>query len=62
MTKRVKQLYRCKETPRGGKRGRYCNQLGDKSHVEGFARAMRKLYGDRYTYRVVKAPAGWRPK
>lgn len=46
--------YKVKEKKRGGKRWRFTRPVGTKSEAQQFAKAMRKIYGDRFVYRVVK--------
>ena len=51
----AKQLYCVMEKKRGGVRRRKCfGSTGSKRDAEGFAKAMRKNFGDRFTYRVTK--------
>ena len=54
MPKKI-QKYKVKERKRGGKRWHYTRPVGTKGEAQQFAKAMRKLYGDRFVYRVVKA-------
>lgn len=47
--------YRIKETLEGGKRCRYCHfTFGDKEKARHYARGMKKAWGDKYVYRVVR--------
>ncbi|MDG6912626.1 MAG: hypothetical protein JRN35_06035 [Nitrososphaerota archaeon] len=48
--------YTVKETRRGGKRGRYSSLRMDKATALRHAAAARRADGDRFTYRVVRAP------
>ena len=49
------QLYCVMEKKRGGVKRRKCGySTGSKRDAEGFAKAMRKNFGDRFTYRVAK--------
>ena len=50
-----KVLYCVAETKRGGKRRRYCGgSTGTKNYAGEFAKAMRRNFGDKFTYRVVR--------
>ena len=52
----TRELYCVLEKKRGGVRRRRCHgSLGTKAEAERFAKGMRKNFGDRFTYRVVKA-------
>lgn len=56
----AKQLYCVVEKKRGGVRRRRCyGSTGSKQDAEGFARGMRKNFGVRFTYRVIKVPKKW---
>lgn len=51
----AKQLYCVMEKKRGGVRRRKCwGSTGSKLDAERFAKAMRKNFSDRFTYRVTK--------
>ena len=51
-----KQLYRVKETRKGGKRGRFVGYSeGTRAEALIHAKVMRKKFGKEFNYRVVKA-------
>jgi len=50
---RTRVQYYVTETKRGGKQRRRCvGSIGTKAEVERYAKGMRQMYGDRFTYRV----------
>ena len=57
MAKKVKMVYGIKEIKIGGTRGRIVHNRGSKEYATSFAATMKKLYGDRFKYRVVKVPS-----
>ena len=62
MPKRTKCFYTFTEKKRGGVRRRISDhRYTEKAKAAEMARVMRHLYGDRFTYSVVKVPAVVRP-
>jgi hypothetical protein len=56
MAKKTTTVWGVKETKIGGVRGRIVRMRGSKEFAMSTAAGMRRLYGGRFTYRVVKVP------
>lgn len=45
-------MYYVTETKIGGKRARRCRVRGTKAEAQEFQKSMKKLYGDKFTYKL----------